>query len=217
MSINPLVELTKSGQSIWYDGIERGLITSGELKRLIDEYEIRGVTSNPTIFEKAIDSSDDYSDQLREQAERQKSASEIFEALAVRDIQMAADLLAPVFEKTDGTDGFVSLECSPLLAHDTPATIDDVRHLWRVLNRKNVMITIVTQQILDEGVSLFRRSFEQLMKAIQSRRDGIVSLRVSRSVTAPDQESSQVGIRFILAKMTARSSCITPKGLYGYL
>jgi transaldolase len=82
---------------------------SGELKRLIDEYEIRGVTSNPTIFEKAIDTSDDYSEQLREQAERQKSASEIFEALAVRDIQMAADLLAPVFEKTDGADGFVSL------------------------------------------------------------------------------------------------------------
>ena len=109
MSINPLVELTTSGQSIWYDGIERGLITSGELKRLIDEDELRGVTSNPTIFEKAIDSSDHYSDQLREQAERQNSASEIYEALVVRDIQMAADLLAPVFEKTDGADGFVSL------------------------------------------------------------------------------------------------------------
>src|SRR6185295_2200365 len=98
MSVNPLVELTKSGQSIWHDGIERGLLTSGELKRLIDEDELSGVTSNPTIFEKSIDSSDDYSDQLREQAERQKSASEIYEALAVLDIQMSADLLAPVFE-----------------------------------------------------------------------------------------------------------------------
>ena len=142
MSINPLVELTKSGQSIWYDGIERGLIAAGGLKRLIDEDEVRGVTSNPTIFEKAIDSSDDYSDQLREQAERQKSASDIYEALVVRDIQMAADLLAPVFEKTDGTDGFVSLECSPLLAHDTAGTIEQVRHLWSVVNRKNVMIKI---------------------------------------------------------------------------
>jgi len=142
MSVNPLFELTMSGQSIWSDGIQRGLITSGELTRLIDEYEIRGITTNPTIFEKAIDSSDDYSDQLREQAERQKNASEIYEALAVRDIQMAADLLAPVFEKTDGRDGFVSLECSPLLAHDTAATIEEVGHLWRVLNRKNVMINV---------------------------------------------------------------------------
>src|SRR5215813_14102966 len=142
MSVSPLVELTNSGQSIWYDGIDRGLITSSELTRLIDYFEVRGVTSNPTILNKAIDSSDDYSDQLREQAERQKSASDIYEALVVRDIQMAADLLAPVFEKTDGTDGFVSLECSPLLAHDTAGTIEQVRHLWSVFNRKNVMIKI---------------------------------------------------------------------------
>ena len=105
MRVNPLVELSESGQSIWYDGIERGLLTSVELRLLIDEDELRGVTSNPTIFDKAIDSSGDYSDQLCEQAERQKSASEIYEALAVRDIQMAADLLAPVFDKTDGTYG----------------------------------------------------------------------------------------------------------------
>jgi transaldolase len=162
MSVNPLVELSKSGQSIWHDGIERGLITSGELKRLIDEDELRGVTSNPTIFEKAINSSDDYSDQLREQAERQKSASEIYEALAVRDIQMAADLLAPVFEKTGGADGFVSLECSPLLAHDTAVTIEEVRHLWSVLNRKNAMIKIpatsegfpAIEQCIYEGINI---------------------------------------------------------------
>ena len=135
MSVNPLVELTKSGQSIWYDGIERELITSGELKRLINEDELRGVTSNPTIFEKAFDNSDDYSDQLREQAERLKSAGEIYKTLTVRDIQMAADLLAPVFEKTQGVDGFVSLECSPLLAHDTAVTINEVRHLWRAALR----------------------------------------------------------------------------------
>jgi len=87
VSVNPLVKLTESGQSIWYDGIERALINSGELTRLIDECEIRGVTSNPTIFEKAIDNSVEYSDQLREQAERQMSASEIYESLAVRDIK----------------------------------------------------------------------------------------------------------------------------------
>lgn len=187
MSINPLVELTKSGQSIWYDGIQRGLITSGELKRLIDEDEIRGVTSNPTIFEKAIDSSDDYSNQLREQAERQKSASDIYEALVVRDIQMAADLLAPVFEKTDGTDGFVSLECSPQLAHDTAGTIEQVRHLWSVVNRKNVMIKIpatsegfpAIEQCVYEGINInitlifslhnYKKSIEAHLRGLERR------------------------------------------------
>jgi transaldolase len=162
MSINPLVELTRSGQSIWYDGIERRLIISGELKRLIEDDELRGLTSNPTIFEKAIDSSDDYSDQLCEQAEQLKSASEIYESLAVRDIQMAADLLAPVYEKTGGTDGFVSLECSPLLARDTAATIEEVRHLWRAISRKNVMIKIpatlegfpAIEQCIYEGMNI---------------------------------------------------------------
>jgi len=187
VSINPLVELTKSGQSIWYDGIERGLITSGELKRLIDEDEVRGVTSNPTIFERAIDSSDDYSDQLREQADRRKSASDIYEALVVRDIQMAADLLAPVFEKTDGTDGFVSLECSPLLAHDTAGTIEQVRHLWSVVNRKNVMIKIpatsegfpAIEQCVYEGINInitlifslpnYKKSLEAHLRGLERR------------------------------------------------
>jgi transaldolase len=162
MSFNPLVELTRSGQSIWYDGIERSLITSGELKRLIEEDELRGVTSNPTLFEKAIDSSDDYSDQLCEQAERLESASEIYESLAVRDIQMAADLLAPVYEKTGGTDGFVSFECSPLLARDTSATIEEVRYLWRAISRKNLMIKIpatlegfpAIEQCIYEGMNI---------------------------------------------------------------
>jgi transaldolase len=187
MSVNALVELTKSGQSIWYDGIERELIASGELKRLIDCYEVRGVTSNPTILEKAIDSSDRYSDQLREQAERQKSASEIYEALAVRDITMAADQLARVFEKTDGKDGFVSLECSPLLACDTTATIEEARHLWRVLNRDNVMIKIpatsegfpAIEQCIYEGINInitlifslqsYKKTIEAYLRGLERR------------------------------------------------
>ena len=214
MSVNPLVELTKSGQSIWYDGVERELITSGELKRLIDVDELRGVTSNPTIFEKAIDSSDDYSDQLREQAERQKSASEIYEALAVRDIQMAADLLAPVFDKTEGIDGFVSLECSPLLAHDTAATIEEVRHLWRVLNRKNVMIKIpatpegfpAIEQCVYEGINInitlifslasYKKTIEAYLRGLERRAAkgkpvdriaSVASFFVSRIDTAVDK------------------------------
>ena len=214
MSVNPLVELTKSGQSIWYDGIERGLVTSGELKRLIDEDELRGVTSNPTIFEKAIDSSDDYSGQLRELAEQRKSATEIFETLAVRDIQMAADLLAPVFEKTDGSDGFVSLECSPLLAHDTAATIEEVRHLWSMLNRKNVMIKIpatsegfpAIEQCIYEGINInitlifslesYKKTIEAFLRGLERRLEqgkpiggiaSVASFFVSRIDTALDK------------------------------
>jgi len=142
MSTNPLIELTRLGQSVWHDNIERKLITSGELKRLIDEDGLSGVTSNPAIFEKAIASSELYADQLRDTAEMGKNAQEIYEALAIQDIQMAADVLASVYDKTGGTDGFVSLECSPLLASDTQATIKETRRLWRLVDRKNVMIKI---------------------------------------------------------------------------
>ena len=162
MSNNPLAELTRLGQSIWYDNIERKLITSGELKRLMEEDELRGVTSNPAIFEKAITGSDLYTDQLRELAELNKSANEIYEELAVRDIQSAADVLAPVYEKTGGTDGFVSLECSPLLANDTAGTIEEARRLWRWVERKNVMIKIpgtpagmpAIEQCIYEGINI---------------------------------------------------------------
>ncbi|HXI93680.1 MAG TPA: transaldolase [Blastocatellia bacterium] len=142
MSTNPLIELTRLGQSVWHDNIERKLITSGGLKRLIDEDGLSGVTSNPAIFEKAIAGSDLYADQLRDTAETGKNAQEIYEALAIQDIQMAADVLASVYDKTGGTDGFVSLECSPLLANDTQATIEETRRLWRLVDRKNVMIKI---------------------------------------------------------------------------
>lgn len=142
MSTNPLIELTKLGQSIWNDNIERKLVTSGELKRLIDEDGLSGVTSNPAIFEKAIAGSDLYAGQVRDLAQQGKSSQEIYEALALKDIQMAADVLASVYDKTGGTDGFVSLECSPLLANDTDGTIEEARRLWRALDRKNVMIKI---------------------------------------------------------------------------
>jgi len=142
MSTNPLIELTGLGQSVWNDNIERKLVTSGELKRLVDEDGLSGVTSNPAIFEKAIASSDLYADQLRDLAEKGKGAQEIYEALAIHDIQRAADVLASVYESTGGTDGFVSLECSPLLANDTQGTIEETRRLWRLVDRKNVMIKI---------------------------------------------------------------------------
>jgi len=162
MSTNPLIELTKLGQSIWNDNIERKLLTSGELKRLIDEDGLSGVTSNPAIFEKAIAGSDLYSDQLRELAKEGSGAQAIYEALAIQDIQMAADVLAGVYKETDGTDGFVSLECSPLLANDTAATIEEARRLWQRVDRKNVMIKIpgteagipAIEQCIYEGINI---------------------------------------------------------------
>lgn len=142
MTANPLLELRKLGQSVWFDNIERSLVTSGELRRMIEEDGLGGVTSNPAIFEKAISGSDDYTEQLTDLARDNKSPLEIYEALAVRDIQAAADTLASVYEATDGVDGFVSLECSPLLANDTQGTIEEAKRLWKWLDRKNVMIKI---------------------------------------------------------------------------
>ncbi len=162
MSINSLAELTRLGQSIWYDNIERRLIASGDMKRMIEEDDLRGVTSNPAIFEKAISSSDDYISQIAELAAQGKSAVGIYEALAISDIQGAADLFAPAFEKTKGLDGYVSLECSPFLANDTDGTIEEARRLWRMVDRKNVMIKIpgtpagmpAIEQCIYEGINI---------------------------------------------------------------
>jgi transaldolase/transaldolase/glucose-6-phosphate isomerase len=129
------------GQSIWLDNISRDLISSGGLQRLVD-LGLLGVTSNPTIFEKAITGSGDYDAQLRDLARAGKSPAEIFEALAVRDIQQAADVLRPVYDRLEGIDGYVSLEVSPRLAHDTEGTIVEAERLWRTVDRPNVFIKI---------------------------------------------------------------------------
>jgi transaldolase len=129
------------GQSIWLDFISRGVIRSGELKALADE-GLLGVTSNPTIFEKAITAGGDYDDQLTPLARAGKSPADIFEALAIKDIQDAADVLRPAYDELDGADGFVSLEVSPKLANDTQASIDEAARLWAAVNRPNVFIKI---------------------------------------------------------------------------
>jgi transaldolase/glucose-6-phosphate isomerase len=136
------------GQSIWYDNIRRAMLASGELQRRV-ENGIMGVTSNPSIFEKAITGSQDYDDTLLELAERGFSPEEIFEILAIEDIQGAADILRPVFERTGGQDGYVSLEVRPRLAHDVQGTIDEARSLFAALDRPNVMIKVPAT---DEGI-----------------------------------------------------------------
>jgi transaldolase/glucose-6-phosphate isomerase len=136
-----LHQLTDLGQAIWLDYIRRSFITSGDLQALIDE-GLRGVTSNPTIFEKAIAGSTDYDDALYRLVEEGKTVEEIYEALVLDDIRRAADLLRPVYDQTDGADGYVSLEVSPTLAHDTKGTVVEARRFFAALDRPNVMIKV---------------------------------------------------------------------------
>ncbi len=162
MKDNPLKQLGRLGQSIWLDYIRRSLITGGELKRLIDEDGLRGMTSNPSIFEKAIAGSTDYEQTLNALASRNLDAKSVYERLAVRDIQDAADLLRPVYEQTKKRDGYVSLEVSPLLAHDTQGTLEEARRLWRAIGRGNVMIKVpataegipAIRQLISEGINV---------------------------------------------------------------
>ncbi|WP_205649745.1 transaldolase [Aequorivita ciconiae] len=140
--MNPLNKIREHGQSIWLDLLDREIMDTGKLQSLIDEDDLRGMTSNPSIFEKAITGSSDYDDDIAELAKKTDNNSAIFFDMAISDIQRAADIFKPVFDKTNGKDGFVSLEVSPYLARDTDGTIEQVRDLWKRVNRKNVMIKI---------------------------------------------------------------------------
>jgi transaldolase/glucose-6-phosphate isomerase len=140
--MNPLARLAKTGQSVWYDQMERKLITTGALQKMIEEDDLRGLTSNPTIFEKAIGGSEDYDAQLATLASQGKSRDDIYDELVIEDIGNAADVFAPVYEKTKGEDGYVSLEVSPLLARDTAKTLSEAKRLFTKVTRPNVMIKI---------------------------------------------------------------------------
>ncbi|MEE3326717.1 MAG: transaldolase [Myxococcota bacterium] len=140
---NPLIEVQEHGQSIWYDFISRDLLLSGELRRLVEAEGVRGVTSNPAIFEKAIAGSMDYDAAIAALAAAgEKEPKAIFEKLAIHDIQMGCDVLRPVYDGSQGHDGFVSLEVSPQLAFDTPETIAEAKRLWASVGRPNLMIKV---------------------------------------------------------------------------
>jgi transaldolase len=159
---NSLLKLEHFGQSIWMDFIRRGTIVSGELKQLIEEDGLGGVTSNPSIFEKAIAESHDYDEAIRALALEGKSVDQIYAALTVEDIQRTADLFRPVYDRLNGADGFVSLEVSPYLAHDTAGTIADARRLWAAVARPNAMIKVpgtieglpAIRQLIGEGINV---------------------------------------------------------------
>lgn len=159
---NPLKRLSETGQSVWYDYIRRDLIAGGALKRLIEEDGLRGMTSNPTIFQKAIAESSLYDEDVRRQARTTRDAAQIFEALAVADVRAAADAFRPVYDATGGDDGFVSIEVGPHLARDTQGTIAEARRLWKSCDRGNVMVKIpgtpegipAIRQCLAEGINI---------------------------------------------------------------
>lgn len=176
---NPLKDLLSYGQSVWLDFIRRSLITSGELARLVEEDGLRGVTSNPSIFEKAIVGSTDYQDILGAPQYRDYDAKALYEEIAVRDVRDAADILRPIYDSSKARDGYVSLEVSPTLAHDTEGTLDEARRLWKTVDRPNVMIKVpatregipAVRQLISEAINvnvtlLFAQSaYEQVAEA----------------------------------------------------
>src|ERR1700676_1596908 len=177
--VNPLKALLEYGQSPWMDYIRRDLLTSGGLKKMIQEDGLMGMTSNPTIFEKAITGSKDYADILESPEAKKLDAKGLYEKIAIRDVQDATDIFKPVYQQTNRRDGYVSLEVAPTLANDTQATIDEARRLWKSVGRENVMIKVPgtkeglprIRPLLEEGISinitlLFAQSvYEQVAEA----------------------------------------------------
>ena len=159
---NPLKGLLDYGQSPWMDYIRRDLLTGGELKRLIHDDGLRGMTSNPSIFAKAITSSKDYSDILESADAKRLNATQLYEKIAVRDVQDAADIFRPVYDESRRRDGYVSLEVSPALALEADKTLEEARRLWKMVNRPNVLIKVpgtkecvpVIRQLLEEGINI---------------------------------------------------------------
>ena len=159
---NALLGLQKYGQSVWLDYIRRNIILNGELQKLIDQDGLRGITSNPSIFEKAIAGSNDYTDLLTQLGKQGLPTGQIYERVVVRDIQDSADKLLPVYKSTNRRDGYVSLEVSPTLARDTQGTIEEARRLWKAVNRPNIMIKVPgtpegvepVRQLTSEGLNI---------------------------------------------------------------
>ena len=215
-----LAALTEAGTSVWLDQIRRNLIESGELERMVREDSLRGVTANPSIFEKAILGSPDYDEELAELARQDYEARDIYRRLAVEDVQLAADVLRPVWEATGGVDGYVSLEVAPRLAHDTEGTLEQVRQYWGLIDRPNAMIKIpgtdegvpAIEQAIYEGINvnvtllfaveMYAKAAEAYIRGLERRRDegksiddmhSVASFFVSRVDTEADKRLEALG------------------------
>jgi transaldolase / glucose-6-phosphate isomerase len=213
---NPLQSLHDQGQSVWLDYLRRSLITGGELRRLIEEDGLRGLTSNPSIFEKAIAGSNDYRDMLEAPESQGLDAKALYERIAVRDIQDAADLLQPVYQDSRRRDGYVSLEVSPRLARQTQGTLREARRLWQTVARENLMIKVpgtpegipAVQQLISEGINvnvtlLFaQEAYEQVAAAYHSGLESLARQGADLSKVA------SVASFFISRIDTAVDNCI---------
>jgi len=202
MNQNPVKEVGTLGQSIWLDYIRRDLMASGQLQQLIDQDGLRGMTSNPSIFEKAITGSQEYDDEIATLNKQGHSVPEIYEALSQKDVQSAADLFRPLYDETRAADGYVSLEVSPHLAHDTAGSIAEGRRLWAALDRPNVMIKIpgtleglpAIKQLISEGINVnvtllfgiprYRQVVEAFLSGIEERLDNGKSVVAVASVAS---------------------------------
>lgn len=237
--MNPLKALKEHGQVVWLDFLSRSFIMNGDLKKLIDQDGLCGVTSNPSIFEKAIDHSDAYDGEIRQRVlQGDCSVEKLYEGLAIQDIKHAADVLRPVFDTTEGADGFVSLEVSPYLAMQTEPTIAEARRLWSEVDRKNLMIKVpATQPGLDaihaltaDGINvnitlLFAREvYEKVVDAFMSGLEeldaaggnvakvaSVASLFVSRVDTAVDRQIDQIAAKTSAPNDKARLSALRGK------
>jgi transaldolase len=219
--IDAIKDLARHGQSIWYDGLKRDLIRTGALARLIAD-GVRGLTTNPAIYEKAIAGTSDYDGDIAAHAARGLAAKAIYEAMAVEDLRAAADLLRPVYDETDGRDGFVSLEVSPLLARDPRATVEEGRRLWKALARPNVFVKVpgtpagmpAIEALTAEGVNVnvtllfsraaYRRAAAAWMAGLEaragrggtlSRAASVASFFVSRVDTLVDRRIDEAARR----------------------
>ncbi|MBV9772885.1 MAG: transaldolase, partial [Gemmatimonadetes bacterium] len=210
---SPIFELHRLGQSVWLDYISRGMMDKGELEEMIREYDLRGVTSNPSIFQQAIAEGDAYDEALEKLASEGVDGDRAFESVAVADIQRAADLFRGIYDETGGEDGYVSIEVSPTLADDTQRTLEDARRLWKEVDRPNVMIKVpgteagipAIEQLLSEGVNVnitllfslqgYEKVMEAYLRGIERRVEAgqpvdrvasVASFFVSRVDTAVD-------------------------------
>ena len=230
--MNNIQNLAQLGQSIWYDNIQRKMLINGGLQTMIDQ-GLLGMTSNPTIFEKAISGSSDYDAALQQLAAHGATVEQIYDALTIEDVGMAADLFRPVFERTHGKDGYVSIEVSPHLAHDTAGTLADARRLWATLKRPNVMIKIpatkeglpAIEQALTDGINVnvtlmfsmahYMAVAEAYLCALEARAQArqaidhvasVASFFVSRVDTMLDSKLQQAGATELLGKAAVANS-----------
>jgi transaldolase/glucose-6-phosphate isomerase len=240
--VNKLKQLEACGQSPWLDYLKRSLIEKGELRVLIERDGLKGVTSNPSIFEKAIGETDEYADALKQfQAQADHGISAIYEHLAIADIRGAADVLRPVYEQTQGRDGYISLECSPYLANDTEATVAEALRLWAAVDRPNLMVKVpatpagipAIRQLISRGLNinitlLFAVSvYEQVVEAYISGLEGlaragglvakigsVASVFVSRIDVAIDKRLDQLGDKQVADRLRGKAGIANAKIAY---